>query len=204
MFQQPFKPPSIFFANRKANAMWGVLKGAGVPLAKDRCRETVALAWGWVSWAEMAEATAELGTPSPLDAELVGPCARRGPMDHGNARVVAFRGKRSVEALLTTTGLPTDLCYRLAAAIRFTDTHKHPGDDRAAPSDGTGPLAEAGFASESDIRAAAAAAVRSALSGRAEHTHGAMREFAISLADSIAGRSPSGTGIPPLPAYRPR
>lgn len=116
-----FHPPTLFFASRKANLLRRTLDAAGHPIGLAVARRTVAKAWGWSSWLELASALERPGELSPLDEDLVGPGA--GAMAELNKLVVARRGGCATRALLLETGLPHQICIELSGFLRLTGRH---------------------------------------------------------------------------------
>jgi hypothetical protein len=118
-----FRPPSIFFANRKVQSLRAQLANVGQPVSEATARQVVTLAWGWQSWDELLSALDTPGTPSPLDEELAGPDAKASAMALLNARSVGERGTSSCCAIRAVVGLPPPVCLSLSAFLRLTGRH---------------------------------------------------------------------------------
>lgn len=117
-----FRPPTLFFANRKADLLRRTLQAVGHPVDIGTARKTVAVAWGWMSWVELTEALNRPGAASALDEELVGIAA--GAMVDMNEIVVARRAGRATRALILEIGLPTLICVKLGAFLSLTGRHQ--------------------------------------------------------------------------------
>lgn len=111
-----FRPPSIFFANRKAGLLKRALDVAGHHIDQATARHTVARAWGWLSWPELSEVLERPAAPSPFDEDLVG----AGAMAALNRLVVAERRGDATRAIQLAIGLPPMIATRLGGFVRFT------------------------------------------------------------------------------------